>query len=162
MATFVSFLSLTGADIEVNADEVFALSAVPAALLQGIPDGTYIQDEGGSRVAVQGKVLVVAGMLAGTTVQAQKRCTVDAVGVIIKQAGVLGVQHIGPGEYLVSLDGGAGLVNQPALATPTFGVPLTLGRAQTSWNAPDVVKVLIDIGGIPADSGFSLLVAPTF
>lgn len=61
----VNFLLLDGATIQINTDIVANLSSVPSSLLPvGVPAGTYVDQPGEVRLAVQGTLAAVSAIIA--------------------------------------------------------------------------------------------------
>lgn len=167
MADFVALLTLDGQGVEVNPDEVFSLTPVDGNLLPtGIPAGTYIQNEDGSRVAVQGTVIATAALLTAGTPTNQPRALIDASGALVAQNGVGATTHVAnSGVYLVPLTGGLALFNEPVTVAPIGpGVPAANGISiQVTWSAPDTLLFAIfdvDAGAVPQDSDFAFVVSP--
>lgn len=165
MATYVSLTSLDGTTVQINPEEVFSLTPVPGDLLPtGIPAGTYIADEDGSRVAVSGTVLATAAALT-TGVGSAPRVLVSAAGATLSQNGISGaITHAAnSGIYLVPIDGGLLLNNEP-LSVSAVGPLAAQGISiQATWSAADQVTVtIVDVTAVAAaiDAGFALIINP--
>lgn len=165
MASYVSFTALDGLTVQINPEEVFSLTPVPGTLLPtGIAAGTYIADEDGARVAVQGTVLATATALAsGATTQ--PRMVASAAGTILAQNGISGpIQHVAnSGVYVIPIAGGLLLDNEP-LSVSAVGPVVAQGISiQATWSNPDEVTVtIVDVTAVaaPIDTGFALIITP--
>lgn len=114
----ITLTGLDGSTQAVNTEEVFGLSAVPASLLPtGVPAGTYIASDQGSRVAVQGTVAATIAALGG--LGSQMSAVIDgATGAVLVANAVITSVRNAQGDYtithpsftgasFVSVDGGA-------------------------------------------------------
>lgn len=145
MATYVQFTLLDGAEVQINPDEVFSLLVVSDALLPtGVADGTYIQDENGARVAVQGTVLATAAALTagGPVAAAEEGVQWDAAGnVLSTTTGISSVTPGGAGVYLVAI--AVPVTKGPLTATVTD--PAVLGNPGTfvnaAWTGAGIIQV---------------------
>lgn len=167
MAFYVAFLDLGGVSVQVNSDEVFSVTPVPNSLLPGgVPDGTYIADESGARIVVQGTVLATAALLTtGSGASAVAALQVDDQANIQGVAtNIASVIRNGPGDYTVSLKP-TGLTANPIIVSVTdanaFIPPaLTPFIVVADWSGfPDTINVR-SFGGafIPTDIGWSMIV----
>lgn len=165
MATYVSLTSLDGTTLQINPEEVFSLTPVPGNLLPtGISAGTYIADEDGSRVSVSGTVIQTANALS-LGVATAPRILVNAAGATLSQNGISGaITHVAnSGIYLVPIDGGLLLNNEP-LSVSAVGPLAAQGISiQATWSAADQVTVtIVDVTAVAVavDAGFALIINP--
>ncbi len=167
MATYVQFFLLDGPEVQINPDEVFSLAGVPAGLLPStVPAGTYIQDESGARVAVQGTILATAAALSsgGPVPATLLGVDFDGAGNVLSQTpGISSVISAGGGVYTVALTSTEtkGVLSVSVTDAFLVGNPGTFIFAQ--WTgAPGIIKIetaILQAGvAIAQDFGASLIV----